>query len=87
MGQRLPYQEARTVAIDEATGEWTFLPDGEVGTLVLRGPNIFAGYLVRGPSGTELRAATRSATAGSTPATSPRSRRTGTSAWSAAPRT
>jgi fatty-acyl-CoA synthase len=46
VGQRLPYQEARTVAIDEVTGGWTFLPQGEVGTLVLRGPNIFAGYLV-----------------------------------------
>ena len=46
VGQRLPYQEARTVTIDEATGEWTFLPENEVGTLVLRGPNIFAGYLV-----------------------------------------
>jgi fatty-acyl-CoA synthase len=56
VGQRLPYQEARAVAVDEATGEWTFLPAGEVGTIVLRGPNIFAGYLVRGESGTELRA-------------------------------
>jgi fatty-acyl-CoA synthase len=45
VGQRLPYQEARTVEIDEATGNWTFLPENEVGTLVLRGPNIFAGYL------------------------------------------
>ena len=45
VGQRLPYQEARTVAIDEATGSWTFLPEDEVGTLVLRGPNIFVGYL------------------------------------------
>ena len=44
-GQRLPYQEARTVKIDEGTGNWTFLPENEVGTLVLRGPNIFAGYL------------------------------------------
>jgi fatty-acyl-CoA synthase len=56
VGQRLPYQQARAVAVDEATGEWTFLPAGEVGTIVLRGPNVFAGYLVRGESGTELRA-------------------------------
>ena len=54
LGQRLPYQEVRAVAIDEATGDWTFLEAGEVGTIVLRGPNIFAGYLVRGESGTEL---------------------------------
>jgi fatty-acyl-CoA synthase len=57
VGQRLPYQQARTVRIDEATGEWTLLPANEVGTLVLRGPNIFAGYLVRGDSGPELRTA------------------------------
>ncbi len=56
VGQRLPYQQARTVAIDEATGDWTFLPEGEVGRLALRGPNIFAGYLVEGDSGLELRA-------------------------------
>ncbi|MBV8217807.1 MAG: AMP-binding protein [Solirubrobacterales bacterium] len=54
LGQRLPYQEARAVAVDDATGAWTFLADSEVGTLVLRGPNIFAGYLVRTESGTEL---------------------------------
>jgi fatty-acyl-CoA synthase len=54
VGQRLPYQEARTVAIDEATGDWTFLPENEVGTLVLRGPNIFAGYLVDTGSGREV---------------------------------
>jgi acyl-CoA synthetase (AMP-forming)/AMP-acid ligase II len=54
VGQRLPYQEVRTVAVDEATGEWRFLPAGEVGTIVLRGPNVFAGYLTRGESGTEL---------------------------------
>jgi fatty-acyl-CoA synthase len=56
LGQRLPYQEVRAVAIDERTGDWTFLEAGEVGTIVLRGPNVFAGYLVRGESGTELRA-------------------------------
>ncbi len=55
VGQRLPYQEARTVAVD-ASGQWTFLEPGEIGTLVLRGPNIFAGYLVPGPSGPELQA-------------------------------
>src|SRR4029453_4720536 len=56
LGQRLPYQDVRAVAIDEATGDWTFLEAGEVGTIVLRGPNIFAGYLVRGESGTKPRA-------------------------------
>ncbi|MGO9977517.1 MAG: acyl-CoA synthetase [Solirubrobacteraceae bacterium] len=56
VGQRFPYQQARTVAIDEATGEWTFLPANEAGTLVLRGPNIFAGYLVHSGSGRELSA-------------------------------
>ena len=56
VGQRLPYQQARAVAIDEVTGEWTFLPAGEVGTLVLRGPNTFAGYLVGDDSGPQLRA-------------------------------
>ena len=54
LGQRLPYQDVRAVAIDEATGDWTFLEAGELGTIVLRGPNVFAGYLVRGESGTEL---------------------------------
>ena len=55
VGQRLPYQEAATVHVDEITGESTFLPEGEVGTLVLRGPNVFAGYLAEGESGLELR--------------------------------
>jgi len=50
-----PYQEARAVAIDEATGNWTFLGENEVGTLVLRGPNIFAGYLAEAGSGREVR--------------------------------
>ena len=55
VGQRLPYQEARTVAIDEVSGDWTFLPEDQVGTLVLRGPNIFAGYLADTGSGREVR--------------------------------
>ncbi len=54
VGQRLPYQEVRAVHVDEATGDWTFLPENGVGTLVLRGPNIFAGYLTRGQSGPTL---------------------------------
>jgi len=51
VGQRLPYQRIRAVHVDEATGEWRDLPDGEVGTLVIEGPNVFAGYLVAGPNG------------------------------------
>jgi fatty-acyl-CoA synthase len=56
VGQRLPYQEARTVTIDEASNQWSFLPENEIGTLVLRGPNIFAGYVVRTSSGVQLSA-------------------------------
>jgi fatty-acyl-CoA synthase len=59
VGQRLPYQQARTVKIDEASGKWEFLPDNEVGTLVLRGPNVFAGYLVDTGSGREVRPDTK----------------------------
>ncbi|HUO70977.1 MAG TPA: acyl-CoA synthetase [Solirubrobacteraceae bacterium] len=51
VGQRFPYQEARAVATDETTGNWTFLGENEVGTLVLRGPNIFAGYVAEAGSG------------------------------------
>jgi fatty-acyl-CoA synthase len=38
----------RAARIDEATGTSELLPDGQVGTLVVRGPNVFAGYLVPG---------------------------------------
>jgi fatty-acyl-CoA synthase len=51
VGRCLPYQEVRAAAIDEATGRWRLLPDGEVGTLAIRGPNVFAGYLVPGRAG------------------------------------
>lgn len=54
VGQRLPYQEVRAVRIDEVTGEWTFLAPGEIGTLVLRGPNIFLGYLTPRGAGAGL---------------------------------
>ena len=65
------------MAIDEATGDWTFLPENEVGTLVLRGPNIFAGYLVGADSGRSCAPTGSSRTAGLTPATSPPSTRDG----------
>ena len=51
VGQRLPYQEVRAVRVDEVTGAWEDLAPGEVGTLVIRGPNVFAGYLRPGPGG------------------------------------
>ena len=51
VGQRLPYQEAKAVEVDPETGEWTALPPGEPGTIVVRGPNVFAGYLRSGPRG------------------------------------
>lgn len=44
VGQRLPYQQARVVRRDD--GRTVDVPHGEVGTLLLKGPNIFAGYLV-----------------------------------------
>lgn len=50
VGQRLPYQDVRA-AKTAPDGDWLFLPPGEVGTLVLRGPNVFMGYLVEGPEG------------------------------------
>jgi fatty-acyl-CoA synthase len=46
IGLRLPYQEVRVVVLDEQTG--TYLRDAapeESGTIVVRGANIFAGYL------------------------------------------
>ena len=51
VGRCLPGQEMRAAEIDETTGRWRLLPDGEVGTLVIRGPNVFAGYLVPGRDG------------------------------------
>ncbi|MEU8637541.1 AMP-binding protein [Amycolatopsis sp. NPDC048633] len=52
VGQRMPYQQVKAVRID---GDgWTDLPAGEPGVLVIRGPNVFPGYLRDGkpdPSG------------------------------------
>jgi fatty-acyl-CoA synthase len=49
VGRRLPYQDIRAARIDEETGAWELLAPGEVGTLVIKGPNVFAGYLVPAP--------------------------------------
>jgi fatty-acyl-CoA synthase len=44
VGQRLPYQQVKTVRID-ADGTWHDLPVGEVGSLVISGPTVFPGYV------------------------------------------
>jgi fatty-acyl-CoA synthase len=46
VGQRLPYQRVKTVRVDEA-GQWRDLPVGDVGHLVISGPTVFPGYVVR----------------------------------------
>jgi fatty-acyl-CoA synthase len=51
VGQRMPYQDMRAARIDEASGTWELLAPGEVGTVVIKGPNVFAGYLEPGPDG------------------------------------
>lgn len=45
VGQRMPYQSAKTVHID-ADGRWHDLPPGEPGILVIGGPTVFPGYVV-----------------------------------------
>jgi fatty-acyl-CoA synthase len=45
VGQRLPYQEVRAARIDDGQEEWTLLGADEVGTIVLRGPVVFPGYV------------------------------------------
>lgn len=44
VGQRLPYQQVKTVRIDE-DGRWSDLPMGEVGNLAISGPTVFPGYV------------------------------------------
>ena len=56
MANACPTSKCATIAIDPTSGEWTFLPDGQTGNLVLHGPNIFAGYLTHGPNGPQISA-------------------------------
>ncbi|WP_406101814.1 acyl-CoA synthetase [Streptomyces sp. NBC_01003] len=44
-GQRMPYQQVKTVRID-SDGQWHDLPQGEPGILAISGPTIFPGYVV-----------------------------------------
>ncbi|MGZ8801413.1 MAG: acyl-CoA synthetase [Mycobacterium sp.] len=45
VGQRLPYQRVKAVRIDDAGG-WHDVARGQVGTLAISGPTVFAGYVV-----------------------------------------
>ncbi|MFE7559194.1 acyl-CoA synthetase [Kitasatospora sp. NPDC057500] len=45
VGQRMPYQRAKTVRIDD-DGRWHDLPPGRPGILALSGPTVFPGYVV-----------------------------------------
>lgn len=55
VGQRLPYQRVKAVAVDEHTGAWRDVPAGGSGLLVVSGPVVFAGYLRDGrPSRDEV---------------------------------
>jgi fatty-acyl-CoA synthase len=44
IGLRLPLQEIKAVVLDDAGAYVRDCVDGEVGVLVIRGPNVFAGY-------------------------------------------
>jgi len=44
VGKRLPYQQLRVVHVS-ADGAWTDVPPGGVGTLLVSGPTVFAGYV------------------------------------------
>lgn len=46
VGLRMPYQQVAAVDVDDTSGEWSFLPPGEVGTIVIKGPVVFPGYMV-----------------------------------------
>jgi fatty-acyl-CoA synthase len=49
VGQRLPYQHIEA-ARREPDGTWTTLRAGQVGTLTITGPTVFAGYVGETPS-------------------------------------
>lgn len=44
VGQRMPYQQAKTITIDE-DGGWHDQPAGELGILAIKGPTVFPGYV------------------------------------------
>lgn len=51
VGKRLPYQQLRVVDV-APDGSWTDVPEGGVGTLLIGGPTVFAGYVTgRGDEG------------------------------------
>jgi fatty-acyl-CoA synthase len=51
VGVRLPYVQMKVVGVD-ATGQWVDLQPGQVGTLAIKGPTVFPGYVTgRGPAG------------------------------------
>lgn len=44
VGQRMPYQQMKAVTVSE-DGTWQPVPTGQVGTLTISGPTVFAGYV------------------------------------------
>jgi len=54
VGQRLPYLQMKVAQID-VDGRWVDLKPGQVGTLAIKGPTVFPGYVTgRGPDGPRL---------------------------------
>jgi fatty-acyl-CoA synthase len=54
VGQRMPYQQVKAVQFDAVTGQRVDLGDGATGVLMISGPTVFPGYVVRGPQGPTL---------------------------------
>jgi fatty-acyl-CoA synthase len=57
VGQRMPYQQVKAVRVDPGTGQRNDLAPGLTGVLMINGPAVFPGYLVRGPDGPTVDAA------------------------------